>query len=330
MGYLGPQSVFPNPMVPDREISPFALSLCALAERRFVKACDYLIGGNEERARRKFMSAARENRNFLDAWFMVGFLELVNCRPEQARQAFLHILQSKTAFEGLYMLRFLPTLRVHVNLFEDFQFRIMPTTADVAAALARLYIIEGRPREAKKIIAPAFKKYWDNPSVQAVWAQSMLDSDSADEVIKELDYNNEFQRGTSELDLLVIHLIGRAYMDKGDFRSAISHWEGLLHAAKGKNPRLMDRFRIITADAYEQKGFLLDALDVLQSVEDGTMCYKDDVPVSLKREDIADRIKTFNQEGIVKCLQFHDQHEYPRWRPAEGFLEFQNPGHAPA
>ena len=330
MGFLGQESCSSDSFFPGREISPFALCLCTHVERTFVKACDLLLGGNEERARRLFGAATREERDFLDAWFMLGFLELVNCRPEQARQAFLHILQSKTAFEGLYILRFLPTFRAHVNLFEDFQFRIMPTTSEVAAALARLYIIEGKPREAKKIIAPAYKKYWDNPAVQAVWAQSMLGSESADEVIQQLDRRTDFHRGNTELDLLVVYLCGQAFMDTGDFRSAIAHWESLRHAVKGKNPRLMDRFRIITAAAYEGKGYFLDAFEVLSNVEDSSMSYESDISVGLKREELTDRIRKFQQEGIVKCLRYNDQHEYPRGRPAEGFLEFQNPGPSPA
>ena len=330
MGYLGPVDPRLDPTLPDRTITPFALSLCGHAEQAFIKACDNLIAGSEERARRGFTSCTRSDPLWLDPWFMIGFIDLVNGRAERARQAFFRILRDEHAFEGIYICRFMPSFRAHANLFEDFLFRVMPTTADVAAITARLYLIEGKNREAKKIIHPAYRQYWEDPAVQAVWAQSMLMDESPEQVVNELDRKFSYHKGNTDLDLLVVHLCGQAYFDLGDFRSGISHWEGALHRAMGKNPRLIDRFKILIANAYEHKGYLIDALEVLSTVEDGMMTYEPGVSAALKREELLDTLDKYKTEGIIKCLRFHEEHEYPRWRPAQGFLEIQRPGGAPA
>jgi len=317
-----PQSV---DRLPCPRMDSLSFSLSRSEEQAFIRGCEALLKGREEMARRHFRTAANRRAEFMDAWFMLGFIELANGRAENARQAFLHILQDDKPFFGFYVLRFLPTFRPHVNLFEDFLFHIMPTTPDVAAATARLYLIEDRNREAKKIIHPAFREYPDNPAVQAVWGQSMLADDSPDPVINEVDRRLPFHRGKNELDILVTHVIGAAYLAKGDFRSGVSHWESIMHQAIGKNPRLFDRFRILLAKQYEKKGFLIDAIEVLGTVQDHAMPYEPDMTVDFKRGQLVERINTFSRSGIVRPLQFHSLHEYPRWRPLPKYLELRKP-----
>jgi hypothetical protein len=325
MGYLGSVKNPSGPGLPDRSISPFVFSLSAAHEQTFVKACDFLMNGNESRAHRLFTIAARDNSNFLDAWFMVGFIELINGRAEHARQAFLRILQKEYAFQGCYVLRFLPSFRALANLYQNLLFQVMPTTEDVAAITARLYLIEKRNREAKKIIHPAFREYRESPAVQAVWAQSMLADNAPEEVIKELDQWSAFRpnRGMSELDVLVMVLIGQAYMDLGDFRAGICRWEGTLHHAQGKNPLMFDGVKINLGLAFESKGYLLDCLDVLASVRDRTLSYDSDCSIRMKMDELVERIETYKREGIVKCMRFFEEHEFPKWRESQDFLEIR-------
>jgi tetratricopeptide (TPR) repeat protein len=323
MGYLGSVKTPSGPGLPDRTISPFSFSLCAAHEQTFIKACDYLMNGNEYRAHRLFTAAARGDANFLDAWFMVGMIELVNGRAERARQAFLRILQKEYAFQGYHVLRFLPTFRAFANLYEDLLFQVMPTTEDVAAMTARMYLIEGRNREAKKIIHPAFREYNDSPAVQAIWAQSMLADNAPEQVIKELEQRSGVRRGMTELDVLVMVLIGQAHMNMGDFRAGICRWEGSLHSAQGKNPHLFDGVKIKLAVAFEGKGYLLDCMDVLSSVNERDSSYDSTCSVRMKMGELADRLETYKRQGIVKCMRFFEEHEFPKWRQSEDFLEIR-------
>jgi hypothetical protein len=330
MRYIGGHSLPEDFKLPDRKLGSFALSLCAPEEQTFIHSCDLLMGGAEEKARRGFLDCAKRSPEFLDAWFMLGFIELTNEQIAKAKDAFLHILQKETPFHGSYILRFLPDIRIFVNLFEDFMFQIMPTTGDTAAVIARIYLIEKKPREAKKVIHSAFKTYYENSAVQAIWAESMLGDGSPEEVIEGVDRLNPYHKGATELDLLVTHLCGQAYFDKGDFRSGVAHWEANLHHAKGKNPRLIDRFRICIGNAYESRGFLLDAIEVFSDVEDTSMLCSPGYPVSLKKLDIVEKINTFKQQGISKCLRYTEQYKHPRNQPSQGFLEFGCKGEAPA
>jgi len=266
----------------------------------------------------------------LDAWFMQAFLALVNSNIEFSRQCFLRILQSDDVLQGRYVLRFLPMFRMHVNLFEDFVFQVMPTTADAAAILARLYLIEERVHEAKKVIHPAFRTYKNNPIVPAMWAQTMVVDGAPKQVIEEIDRNTPYHSGASELDLLQTFYIGRAFFDLGDFRSGIYHWESILGHTRGKNPRLLDRFRIHLAKAYQSKGYLLDTFEVLQTVEDGNMMFDDGEEVSFVRGRLIERINANLRQGIVKPLKFTEVHEYPRNRSPHGFLEIERRGESPA
>ncbi len=317
-------------MVPNPEISSFDLSLCSGEEQAFIRGCQYLIDGREERARRMFARAARRDPTFHDAWFMYGFMELLSGRAEEARQALLHILQEEKPFHGFYVVRFLPTFRAHVNLFEDFLFHVMPVTPEVAAATSRLYLIEGRNREAKKIIHRAFMEYPNNSAVQVVWAQSMIADDAPVEVIEQIDRKISYHKGNTELDILVTQVIGQAFFKAGDFRSGIFHWEGLLHHSQGKNPRLIDRIRILTARAFESKGYLLDTLEVLGTVEDATMPYSEGESVDYKRGRLVEVINTQLRVGIIRPLKFHEEHEYPRFDTTQGFLELHRKGEAGA
>lgn len=314
--------------LPSPEIDTFALSLCGAEEQAFVHGCNALLQGKEERALFEFRKAARCTREFMDAWFMAGFIELVNGRAENARQAFLRILQDERPFFGLHILRFMPRFRAHVNLFEDFVFHIMPTTAEVAAATARLYMIEERVKEAKKIIHPAFREYGDNTAVRVMWAQVMIEDDAPEAVIDEIDGSIQFHKGKTEMDLLLTYLVGRAFLDKGDFRSAVSHWESIFHHATGKNPRLIDRFSIFLAKAYESKGFLLDVYDILRKVKDSTMPYDPGVSVDFKLGQIVEKINTYRRQGIRIPLEFEGVHDFPRWKESEGYLELDGPGAA--
>ena len=78
--------------LPCAEIDTLSLSLCRAEEQSFIKGCDALLHGKEESARRLFQKSTRHSPEFMDAWFMLGFMELVTGRAEAARQAFLHIL----------------------------------------------------------------------------------------------------------------------------------------------------------------------------------------------------------------------------------------------
>ncbi len=320
MAFLG-KFDYSSGNLPSPEIDTFALSLSRPEEQAFVHGCNAFLLGREDRAFREFKRAARIDREFMDAWFMIGFIELLNGRAERARQAFLHILQAEEPFYGIYILRFMPTFRPHVNLFEDFVFHIMPTTGDVAAITAHIYLIEKRNRAAKKVIHPAFREYPNNPAVQVVWARSMLTDNAPDEVINEIDMKIHYHGGKTELDILLTHLIGQAYLDMDDFRSAISHWEGLLHNASGKNPRLIDRFRIHLATAYEHRGYLIDVLEILKAVEDPSMQYEDGISVDFKLGQVVEKINTYKKQGIRVPLQYHNVHQYPRWKPSQGYLE---------
>jgi tetratricopeptide (TPR) repeat protein len=316
--------------MPDPNIDSFTLSFCSLAEQSFIRGCDYLSRGMEERARRSFSTTTGIESHFMDAWFMLAFIALVNSKPEEARQFLLRILNEDAPFHGQYILRFLPNLRMQVNLWEDFAFQVMPTTGDAAAIAARIYLIQNRPREAKKIIHTAFKKYQDNPVVSIVWAETMIADKAPDQVIEEIDKKIFVHDGKSDLDLLLTHLIGQAHLDLGDYRSGIYHWEGMLSFTREKNPRLTDRFKILLGKAYESKGYLQDAFDVYSSVEDQSMYIDADEEVSFLRGKLIEKIKSYKSQGIVKPLRFTEVHQIPRERPAQGYLELDHPGGAPA
>jgi hypothetical protein len=326
MAYIGENLNARSRDLPDPTISSFDLSLCTPAEQAFIHGCRLLEKGSEVKALREFRVAARRAPDFLDAWFMAGFLSLCRQDVHGARQAFLQILQKEEPLLGTYILRFLPTFRPQANLYEGFFFQIMPTTADVAAVAARLYLVEGKKREAKKIIHPAFLQYHDNSAVQAVWAQSMIADGNPGDVIEKVDRNIPYHQGYSDLDVLVTFVIGHAYFAMGDFRNGIYHWESTLHHAMNKNPVLMDYIRIRTAQAYESRGYLLDAMETLSSVEDKSIEFDDIDTVSIKVQRLKETVNAHKREGIIKAMKFSEEHEYKQIRDSHGFLEVQRPG----
>ncbi len=310
-------------ILPDAAIDSFSLTLSRPEEKAFVHGCQALIKGNGESARLQFRRATEIVPDFQDAWFMIGFIELSSGRVERARQAFLHILRDDKPFNGIYILRFLPTIRLHVNLFEDFLFQIMPTTPEVAAAMAGLYMVENRTREAKKIVHPAFREYPDNTAVKVMWSRMMLADGAPDVVIEEVDRRVHVHKGKREVDILLTHLIGQAFIDKGDFRSAVAHWESIFHHASDKNPRLIDRFRILLAIEYEKKGYLIDVIDTLRTVSDSTMAYDENVSVEFKRGELVEKIKAYRRQDIKVPLQYQFSHELKRADTTHGFLEME-------
>jgi len=325
MNSIASYSSYTSQQLPQREIAPFAFSLCTREEKVFIRACDLLLGDHEEKALKLFYRAARIDPEFLDPWFMAGFIELCNGKVEQARQAFLHILDRERVFEGLYILRFLPNLRVFANLFENFMFRIMPTTPEVAALTARIYMLEDRLREAKKIIHAAYRSFNDNEAVEAVWAQVMLKDGAPEEVIKEFHEGANIHKISTELGNVVTYLCGKAHFELGDFRAGISHWESILASSSHRNPRLTDWFKVATARAYEKEGYLLDTLEILQTVSEPSIEYEHetDVSVSMKIFELTERLKAYYEQGIVKPLRFTEEHTYPRERSTPDFLEFR-------
>jgi len=312
--------------LPSPEIDTLSLSMSRCEEQSFIRGCHALIKGHEERARMEFRTATRQAGDFMEAWFMVGFMELLNQRAERAMQAFLRILREESPFGGIYILRFMPTFRPCVNLFEDFLFHIMPTTPEVAAVAARLYLVEGRVREAKKIIHPAFREYPTNTAVRVVWAQTMLADGAPRAIIDDIDRRINFHQGKSDLDVLLTYLIGQAYFELNDFRSAVAHMESVLHNAHGKNPRLMDRFKVGMAKVYEAKKYLIDVFDILNTVEDPSVPYEKDVTVDFKRGQIVEKIETYRRQGIKLPLEFEYSHEYKKARRTEGYLELDGAG----
>jgi len=306
-------------------IDSFTLSLCTPCEQAFVNGCNDLIQGHEDHALMSFKTSAKAHKEFFDAWFMVALLELKRGRVDIARQAFLRIVGSEVPFYGFHILRFMPRFRPMLNFFEDFTFHAMPTTGTVAAALARMYLIEGKVREAKKVIHPAFREYPDDFAVGVVWAQSMLDSDSPDEIINEIDMKMSLHSGRNEIELVLTFLIGQAYLMKGDFRSAISHLESVLHHGQEKNPRLMDFFRINIAKVYEKEGYLTDAFDAVDEVENQFLPYDDSMTVELKRYWLINRMETFRTQGIIKPIEFNYTYRDRRAQRDRGYLEFKRP-----
>lgn len=323
-----------EPLTPDKlpkpEINSFAFSFCTIEEQAFIRGCESLINGREDRALRHFASASHHDNAFHDAWFMQAFLSLVQGNPDSARQHLLKILSANEPFHGQYILRFLPRLRMQVNLFEDFVFHVMPTTADAAAITARIYLLENKVHEAKKIIHAAFRQHQNNPVVRVVWAEVMIEDNAPSAVIEEIDRNIQFHSGDSETDLLLTFLIGRACFLTGDYRGGIYHWDSILGHASGKNPRLMDRFRIHLAKAYESKEYLIDTLETLSAVEDSGMLYSTDEDVSFKRGLLVEKINNMKNQGIVKPWRFTDLHEFRKRRDSQGFLEINRPGESPA
>ena len=305
------------------ELSHFARALSYPEVKLFISASESLREGHDERAIRLFRKAVKHDKEFYDGWFMWGFLALVKNQVEVAKQAFLHILQSKKSFEGIYIVKFLPDLSIKVNLFENFPVRVMPTTPEVAAILARIYLIEGKPREAKKIIHPAYLRYPKNSAIRIVWAQSMIDDDNPGEVIDEIDKSLNYHRGDNELDLLVTWHVGKAYLHVGDFRSGIFHLESVLHFAKDKNPRLIDRFRTLTAQEYESKGYLLDTLEILNEVGDKSADYGRGITIGGKIRSLTETINKQREQGIFRNLKFQDYERIQVREKARRFLELK-------
>ena len=127
-----------EPIEPSLGVSSLELFLCTGAEQAFIKGCRALAKGHEERARIMFAECTKMDPKFFDAWFMYGMIELTGGRIDRAREAFLHILADEDYFQGILIVKFLPTYRAFANLFEDYLFQIAPTTGDVAAVTARM------------------------------------------------------------------------------------------------------------------------------------------------------------------------------------------------
>jgi len=315
-----------NTKLPSPEIDSFALSLSEGDLRSFIRGCDSLARGREDSAYIQFKKTVRSYPECWDAWFMTGIIDLANGRAELARQAFLRILSLDKPYYGLWIIRFLPKFRPLANLYDEFTFHVMPCTPDIAAILARLYLIENKVREAKKIIHPAFREFFTSPSVQAVWAQTMIMDGASHVVIEELDRRIPYHRSATDTDLLVWYQIGKAFFESGDFRSGICHWEGLLHHAAGKNPRLIDHFRVVLAKTYEKKGFIGDSIEILSQVSDMFTPYEADVSVEFKRGELIEKVNAFRRQGIVRPLFCREAHEYKKRTSTPGFLEFDTPG----
>ena len=183
-------------------------------------------------------------------------------------------------------------------------------------------MLRGQYREVKKIIHKAYLTYPNNPAVQAVWAQSMLADDSPEEIIKDLDQVVKYHLGLTDLDLLVIHLIGQAYLRKGDFRTGIAHLESATHVGVDRNAPLIDRFKIILAQAYEDREYYLSVLKTLGTVEDRTAIYEEDKSVEYKCSELVEKINTMRKQGIIKNMEFTYEYEGKEKRSMPGFLEF--------
>jgi len=177
--------------------------------------------------------------------------------------------------------------------------------ADVAVLLAMLYLREGKILEAKKLAQQAVNSDWSNNFARLVLAQALFVDKRYDQVIKLLD-RPVFDHN-SPLDTLAVSLCGRANIALGDIRTGLLQMDAATTLPYNKDVRLLDELRILAAQEYELREYLLDALDNLKEVTEQFRIYHGDETVDAARERVTRRINTLQAEGVSKQLRLLDK-----------------------